>query len=592
MSKKCKQVDWAKVANALTKPKRLHLEKDESDGLFHCPIEACDHDGFGTQRGCRKHVTRKHRWFFYFAQKPSNAEIEANQVNDCNESPKKSKPTSASKPIPTFEPSGAIAKEFLSWLTGSGGGKSDRKAPQIVSKSLKFLRFCCEDEDELTWKNVDYSLCSPNLLFKFADMMQDTRNLGHAGRLGYLDAIGELVQFRKVSEGLSDTVARGLTVTETYLKRVRRTVSKMMRLQWTSDLDIDVLEAKGHWASLDELLEVVSHYLPRYEEVLKKCRDNPGSVCSGDLSFAKKFLAVYLFIKVKGSRPMTYQYLTVDMVRAAKTNGGFIDQKMFKTAGKYGFDSLLLTDTNMKVLDGYIHHIRPLQKPACDYVLVTRNGGQHNKLGELMSKLVFDAIGKYVHPTRYRQIVETASSNQLSAKEQDAVSEDQKHSSVVARVHYQKQRSREVATKARQCLDKLHGDKGTKLEEDVISRLSDISSASSQEHDAHHLSGGSTEEVESAEEALPLKRESNLGEIPRLTRQRAFKVANIGRTCNRKKALLFTQDEDRYLKAGLKRYGYGQWTAILRDSEFHFQKGRSSDSLKKRAAAKFCKDTR
>ena len=158
-------------------------------------------------------------------------------------------------------------------------------------------------------------------------------------------------------------------------------------------------------------------------------------------------------------------------------------------------------------------------------------------------------------------------------------------------MHYQKQRSREVATKARQCLDKLHGDKGTKLEEDVISRLSDISSASSQEHDAHHLSSGSTEEVESAEEALPLKRESNLGEIPRLTRQRAFKVANIGRTCNRKKALLFTQDEDRYLKAGLKRYGYGQWTAILRDSEFHFQKGRSSDSLKKRAAAKFCKDT-
>ena len=91
---------------------------------------------------------------------------------------------------------------------------------------------------------------------------------------------------------------------------------------------------------------------------------------------------------------------------------------MFKTSGKYGFDSLLLTDTNMKVLDGYIHHIRPLQKPVCDYVLVTRNGGQHNKIGELMSKLVFDSIGKYLHPTRYRQIVETASSNQLSPKEQ------------------------------------------------------------------------------------------------------------------------------------------------------------------------------
>ena len=105
---------------------------------------------------------------------------------------------------------------------------------------------------------------------------------------------------------------------------------------------------------------------------------------------------------------MTYQYLTVEMVNKAKTNGGFIDQKMFKTAGKYGFDSLYLTETSMQVLDVYIDHIRPLLKPNCDYVLVTRNGGQHNKLGELMSKLAFDATGKYVHPTRYRQIVETA----------------------------------------------------------------------------------------------------------------------------------------------------------------------------------------
>ena len=48
---------------------------------------------------------------------------------------------------------------------------------------------------------------------------------------------------------------------------------------------------------------------------------------------------------------MTYQYLTVEMVNKAKTNGGFIDQKMFKMAGKYGFDSLYLTETSMQVLD-------------------------------------------------------------------------------------------------------------------------------------------------------------------------------------------------------------------------------------------------
>ena len=98
---------------------------------------------------------------------------------------------------------------------------------------------------------------------------------------------------------------------------------------------------------------------------------------------------MYFFIKVKGSRPLTYQYLTVDMINTAKENGGFIYQKTFKTAGKYGFDSLILTDTNMQVLDGYISFVRPLLKPKCDVILVTRNEGQHSKLGEIMSKLVF-----------------------------------------------------------------------------------------------------------------------------------------------------------------------------------------------------------
>ena len=85
---------------------------------------------------------------------------------------------------------------------------------------------------------MDFSLCSPNLLFKFVDTMQDDWNLGHAGHIGYLDAIAELVDYRKVN-GASESVLRGLASTEIYLKMVRKTVSKMMRLQWTSELDID-----------------------------------------------------------------------------------------------------------------------------------------------------------------------------------------------------------------------------------------------------------------------------------------------------------------------------------------------------------------
>jgi len=254
-----------------------------------------------------------------------------------------------------------------------------------------------------------------------------------------------------------------------------------------------------------------------------------------------------LFIKVKGSRLMTCQYLTVEVVNKAKTNGGFIDQKMFKTAGKYGFDSLYLTETSMQVLDGYINHIRPLLKPNCDYVLVTRNGGQHNKLGELMSKLVFDATGKYIHPPCYRQIVETASTRHLSSTAQSTITEDQKHSSVVARVHYQKQKSREVAGKAHKCLGKLHGDKGTKLEMEVHLRLSD-KSTSSQEQNADQSDSSLSDKAVT------------------ITKTQTIRLREIG--TRRRKNVMFTPEEGKYLKTGLKRHGFGLWIAILRDPNF------------------------
>ena len=129
----------------------------------------------------------------------------------------------------------------------------------------------------------------------------------------------------------------------------------------------------------------------------------------------------------------------------------------------------------MQVLNGYISYVRPL---LCDFVLVNRNGGQHGKLGEIMSKLVFDAIGKYIHPTRYRQIVETQSLDQLTSEEQRILSEDQKHSSAVAKVHYQKRRSRELAVRAHECLQKLQGSKGSEVDEDVQARFGGSTSSS------------------------------------------------------------------------------------------------------------------
>ena len=277
MSKKCK-VNWSDVQGASPKPKRLHLEKDEGDSLYHCPIQECDHDGFQSQRGCRKYVSTKHSWFFYFDERPDSKQVTKSLTIGRNEDETSETTKHNVKLLSSFPLSCNIGEVFTKWLTGSVGGcKKDRAAQQIVTRCFKFLRFCCEDEEELTFEVVDFSLCSPNLLFKFIDYLQDECKLGHGGRLGYIDAISELIDFRKL-HGASEAFLRKFSTTELYLKRARKTVAKMMRLQWTQDLDIETLEARGHWATMEELLEVVKFHLPRYENTVKMCKTSPAQV--------------------------------------------------------------------------------------------------------------------------------------------------------------------------------------------------------------------------------------------------------------------------------------------------------------------------
>ena len=152
---------------------------------------------------------------------------------------------------------------------------------------------------------------------------------------------------------------------------------------------------------------------------------------------------------------MTFQYLTVPMLEASKLNEGFIDQKEFKTSVTFTFDSLLFDELSTRVVNLYINSVRPLLNPKCNYLLLTRNGTQYKKLGDAMCKLVCLAIGKYINPTRYRQIVETESASKLSLEDQKNISMDQKHSSQVARIYYQKHNSRRVAVEGRLSREKL-----------------------------------------------------------------------------------------------------------------------------------------
>ena len=67
--------------------------------------------------------------------------------------------------------------------------------------------------------------------------------------------------------------------------------------------------------------------MERYESVLENCMSCP-SVRAGDVTFATRFVAAYMFLKVSGYCPMSYQHLTLRMFESGKRNEGMVNQKI------------------------------------------------------------------------------------------------------------------------------------------------------------------------------------------------------------------------------------------------------------------------
>ena len=115
--------------------------------------------------------------------------------------------------------------------------------------------------------------------------------------------------------------------------------------------------------------------------------------------------------------------------------------------------------------------------------------------------------------------------------------------------------------KGHECLQKLQGSKGSEVDEEVHARL-----------------GDSTSEAEpSVERVQNISPSSEKDALPKRILRSHKNIRHI---------LKFTTGEDDFLKEGITKHGFGQWTAILRDDDFQFQDGRTADSLKKRAGMK------
>ena len=110
-------------------------------------------------------------------------------------------------------------------------------------------------------------------------------------------------------------------------------------------------------------------------------------------------------------------------------------------------------------------------------------------------------------------------------------------------------------------MQKLHGAKGSEVDEDVYARLK-----------------YSTSNAEcSVEEVQNISPSPKKDAVPKRILRSQRSICHVWK---------FTKEEDDFLTEGITKHGLGQWTAILRDDDFQFQEGRTADSLQNRAGMK------
>ena len=140
---------------------------------------------------------------------------------------------------------------------------------------MKFLKhFSEDDEEELTGEHIDYCIGSAQHICNFIEHIGKEWGLGCSPQFGYLQAITDMIDFRK-SSGLSATVLGNLAVSEVYINRGKRALARRKLTEWSKNLSVEVLAATNQWATMDEMEEVIPFLLPQYKVTLSNYKGYP-----------------------------------------------------------------------------------------------------------------------------------------------------------------------------------------------------------------------------------------------------------------------------------------------------------------------------
>ena len=63
-----KNIDWQNIEGAFDKKRKLKLRASEEENTLKCPVKYCDHEGFKTESGCRKHIKSRHGWYYFLTE--------------------------------------------------------------------------------------------------------------------------------------------------------------------------------------------------------------------------------------------------------------------------------------------------------------------------------------------------------------------------------------------------------------------------------------------------------------------------------------------------------------------------------------------
>ena len=252
-ARKKARVDWKSVQDAFTKPRRLHLEKG-SDGVHHCPVTGCEHTGFSSQRGCRKHVKTKHGWFYYFDEKPNVCDSSV-AIDEMKEKP--------CKMLASCSTDNDFARSFSQWLQSSyEGGKSQKQSDISVTRALKFLKFCCDETGDVE----EDLLSAGNLIEVRLDQSEGEVGYWSFGKDSLRRKHIKLVGLSQIQSATGISTSK-FHLTEVYVRRARKCLAKDMRVNWTTNLDVETLESRRSWATFSEVQSVIPFHNERYQAV-------------------------------------------------------------------------------------------------------------------------------------------------------------------------------------------------------------------------------------------------------------------------------------------------------------------------------------